>query len=49
VERFGWSLHEIDQTSIETLLPFALDAARRGRKKTIMSAEHVYCDQVDWL
>jgi len=43
VKAFGWSLHEIDETDIETLLPFINRLTEAQRPKT------VYADEVDWL
>lgn len=46
VKAFGWSLHEIDETDIESLLPFirrlTQDDPAEIRKK-------IYCDQADFL
>jgi hypothetical protein len=47
---FHWSLHEIDQTDIESLIPFVFHYPHwketrfrgNGRKR-------VYADQIDWL
>ncbi len=41
VEHYGWSLYDIDQTAIESLLPFVL---RQEARKP-----QAYCDQVSWL
>jgi hypothetical protein len=46
VERFGWSLHEIDQTDIGSLIPFVLYTSRR---KAGGGAAGSYCDEVSWL
>jgi len=50
VQAFGWSLRDIDETDVESLLPFV---ARVGKKKVIGAGdgkkEEAYCDQVDWL
>lgn len=46
VNRFGWSLHEIDETSIESLLPFVLRLNRAGGDT---APKKIYCDQVDFL
>jgi hypothetical protein len=42
VKAFGWSLREIDETDIETLIPFV---RRFGGGED----EPEYIDQVDWL
>lgn len=44
VKTFGWSMHEIDETDIESLLPFVFRLS--GGKKVSGNA---FCDQVDWL
>lgn len=43
VRAFGWSLRDIDETDIETLLPFIFRATGRSRVRRI------YADQVSWL
>ena len=43
VKAFGWSLHDIDETDIESLLPFVFHLTGAGM------GSQVYCDQVDWL
>lgn len=47
VRAFGWSLHEIDETDIESLLPFIFRFTATEAKAP--SNGKVYCDQVDWL
>jgi len=50
VTAFGWSLHEIDETDIESLLPFIFRFIEPETKKTRkMPIKKVYCDQVNWL
>ena len=47
VKVFGWSLNDIDETDIESLLPFIkrlTDDDRPGSKQ-----KKVYCDEVDFL
>lgn len=46
VRAFGWPLAAIDETAIESLLPFV---SRFGRTAAGSGAAQVYCDQVDWL
>jgi len=43
VQAFGWDLHAIDETAIESLLPFI---HRLGQKNKPAEA---FADQVDWL
>lgn len=43
-ERLGWSLHEMDLTDIESLIPFVFHLAGSKQK-----TKQVYADQVDWL
>ena len=45
VERYGWSLYEIDLTDIESLIPFVFRTVSGSRKKQT----ETYCDQVNWL
>ncbi|MGA2488780.1 MAG: hypothetical protein ABSF99_01140 [Anaerolineales bacterium] len=45
-ESLHWSLYEMDRTDIESLIPFILHLAKKGKKT---SAKKVYADQVDWL
>lgn len=45
VERYGWSLYEIDLTDIESLIPFVFRTTSGNRK----AKTETYCDQVDWL
>ena len=51
MERFGWSLYEIDRTAIESLLPFFLYVAGREPSKTapVSVLPKTYCDKVSWL
>ncbi|MDD5367457.1 MAG: hypothetical protein PHQ40_00365 [Anaerolineaceae bacterium] len=44
VKAFNWSLKDIDDTDIESLLPFLMKLS--GVSGT---AQSVYCDQVDWM
>ena len=39
----GWSLRDIDETDIESLIPFVFRMAGTG------TIDKAYCDQVDWL
>jgi hypothetical protein len=48
VEAFHWSLYEIDNTDIESLLAFVFHLGRGGQSKT-QNGQRVYADQVDWL
>jgi len=47
VRAFGWSLHEIDETAIESLLPFIGRLSNTGSGKS--NPKQVFCDEVDWL
>jgi hypothetical protein len=44
VQAFGWSLHDIDETDIESLIPFMY---RLSEGKKI--SRNAFCDQVDFL
>jgi len=46
VKAFGWSLRDIDETDIESLLPFVNLFA--GMDDHPMAKKKVYCDQVNW-
>lgn len=50
VDQFGWSLKEIDDTDIETLIPFVFEYPRIKRKKG--EKEHrkqIFADEANWL
>jgi len=47
VKTFGWSLHEIDCTDIESLMPFIQRLLEDQRKPA--KTKRTYCDEVDWL
>lgn len=45
VKAFGWSLRDIDETDIESLLMFVFQVSGSGST----TVKQAYCDQVDWL
>lgn len=45
VRALGWSLHDIDETDVESLLPFVAALTAPAPEKTNLA----YCDQVSWL
>lgn len=45
---FSWSLRDIDETDIETLLIFVARFGQTGGKPQAEKPA-AYCDQVDWL
>jgi hypothetical protein len=47
VKSFGWSLHDIDHTDIESLFPFVSRFAGTAGKVNVQ--RKVYCDQAAWL
>jgi hypothetical protein len=47
VKTLGWNLRDIDETDIESLLPFVFRLAGTGAKAG--ESKQIYCDQVDWL
>lgn len=50
VKAFGWSLRDIDETDIDSLLPFIARASNmQGRKTVKRQPGRVYCDEVSWL
>ena len=51
MDTFHWSLHEIDDTDIESLIPFAFHYPRwKGRDKSQPKrARELYADEMNWL
>ncbi len=49
VKNFGWSLKDIDETDIESLIPFVFRAAKSAGTPAGTQARMAYCDQVSWL
>ncbi|MBP8030082.1 MAG: hypothetical protein KAY78_02835 [Pseudomonadales bacterium] len=53
MELFHWSLYQIDETDIESLLPFVFYypqwRAKTSEKKTSEKKKEVFADQVNWL
>lgn len=50
VDTFGWSLREIDETDIESLIPFAFEYPKIKAKKGVSEKRNrMFADQVDWL
>jgi len=47
VKAFGWSLADIDETDIESLLSFVYRL--NYKKAESAKPKQVYCDQVSWL
>jgi hypothetical protein len=47
VKAFGWDLHSIYETDIESLFPFVSRFA--GTDEKVSVNKKVYCDQVNWL
>jgi len=49
VEMFRWSLHDIDETDIESLIPFVMEyPAWKAKQKAEGGSHEVYVDDVDW-
>ena len=52
VERFGWSLRDIDETDIESLLPFiyryAATAGKDGKPKAKAPGKKAFIDQINF-
>jgi hypothetical protein len=49
VELFHWSLHDIDETDIESLIPFVMGyPAWKARQKAGGGSREVFVDDVDW-
>ena len=52
VDLFGWSLQEIDETNMESLLPFVFHYPEWRKNKSGIApglARTTYCDEVTWL
>jgi hypothetical protein len=51
IKAFGWSLHDIDETDIESLMPFVAHYAgtRTEARENMKGKKKVFCDQVSWL
>jgi hypothetical protein len=49
VERFDWSLRDIDETNVESLLPFIFRLNYKDRKGGKTGKRTVAADQVSWL
>jgi len=50
VSMFHWSLREIDETDIESLIPFVFRfPSWKSGQKAGGGRKQVYADQVDWL
>lgn len=51
VERYHWSLYDIDRTHIESLIPFVIHASKPkpGNDAPAGNSRFVYADQVDFL
>jgi hypothetical protein len=51
LDRYPWSLFDLDRTDIESLFPFffyVADHARGGQEKQTPTTR-AYCDQADWI
>jgi len=46
---FHWSLHDIDETDIESLIPFVFEYPAWKAKQKTTSGRKVYADQANWL
>ncbi|MCI0552554.1 MAG: hypothetical protein L0287_16510 [Anaerolineae bacterium] len=49
MERFHWSLYDIDETDIESLIPFVFEYARWKAGNIATGRRQMYADEVDWL
>lgn len=50
MDLFGWNLYEIDQTDIESLIPFVMRYPRwKAQHKASNGRQEVFVDEVDWL
>ena len=52
VERWGWSLRDIDETDIESLLPFiyrfAATTGKDGKRPTKATGNKAFIDQINF-
>jgi hypothetical protein len=46
VKAFGWSLHDIDETDVDSLVSFVYGMMA---KNPSFARKQAFCDQVDWL
>lgn len=46
VKAFNWSLHDIDETDVDSLVNFVYGVMA---KNTTFARKPAFCDQVDWL
>lgn len=44
---FHWSLRDIDETDVDSLLPFVARLGQPAESK--LKTKRVFCDEVDWL
>jgi hypothetical protein len=49
VDMFHWSLYDIDNTDMDSLLTFIIHYPHWKEKQTHGAPKKVYADQVDWL
>ena len=47
MQAYHWSLYEIDETAMESLLPFVGRLVNKGGGKS--GPKQVFCDEVDFL
>ena len=47
---FHWSLHDIDETDIESLIPFFMEFPRwKAQQKAGGGRQEIYADDATWL
>ncbi len=49
VKAFGWSLEDIDETDIDSLIPFLMRFNESEGGERPIKTKKVYVDQVSWL
>ena len=49
VKAFGWSLEDIDETEIDSLIPFIMRFSETDGGENPIKTKKVYADQVSWL
>jgi len=49
VHLFGWSLREIDESDIESLIPFVMEYPRWKARQKAGGGRQLYADEASWL
>lgn len=49
MDEFHWSLCDIDETDIESLIPFVFELPRLKARQKIGGRQQLFADEVNWL